>query len=87
MAEVPAGLLGVEVARGLVLGEFYLYDTNVEDVDKVFVLVDVVVDQVDIEVTRQAVFGQDLQGKEMLKDHTTRLEQDVREPFFPICWL
>ena len=61
-------------------------DAGVEDVNEVFVLVDILVDAVNFEVLVR-LFGKHLEGEEMLEDDAARLEQIVGEALLSIGWL
>ena len=76
---------------GRILGLLHLWklnidDAGVEDVNEVFVLVDILIDAVNVEVLVH-LFGELLEGEEMLEDDAARLEQIVGEALLSISWL
>ena len=76
---------------GRILGLLHLWklnidDSGVEDVNEVFVLVDILIDAVNVEVLVH-LLGELLEGEEMLEDDTARLEQIVGEALLSISWL
>ena len=76
---------------GRFLGLLHLWkldinDAGVEDVNEVFVLVDILIDAVNVEVLVR-LLGQFLEREEVLEDDAARLEQIVREALLSISWL
>ena len=77
--------VGGSVILFFYLGQFHVNYPGVENVDKIFVFVDVLVDSSDIKV-RMGLVRQFLEGKKMFEDHAARLEQVMLKAFLFVKW-